>query len=415
MRKARSLLLSALPLLAFSGIASATGYFSHGYGVRAHGIAGVGIALPQDGLAAAINPAGTARMDDRLDLGLTWVSPRSGTTITSPNPVAGDYDGSGKKNFFVPELGYIRHLSSGPTLGLAIYGNGGMNTTYENGIPLFGTGKTGARVEQLFVSPSVAWRLGDNQAFGAALNFAYQRFKAEGLSNLTATPPSVSPANVTDRGLDSSTGVGLRLGWSGQLAPALTLGATWSSKVHTGNLDKYKGLLAGNGSFDIPENYGVGIAYKLTPALTLAADVQEIKYGNVKSIANPLTQLFAGNLLGSADGPGFGWRNITVVKIGGIYDYSKDLTLRAGVSHSKNPVPASETFLNILAPAVMQDYFTFGATWKTLGGDELSVSCEHAFKKTVNGVGSIPAPFGGGEANVHLGTNIFGIAYTWKL
>lgn len=35
-------------------LANATnGYFSHGYGAKSQGIAGIGIALPQDGLAAA--------------------------------------------------------------------------------------------------------------------------------------------------------------------------------------------------------------------------------------------------------------------------------------------------------------------------------------------------------------------------
>ncbi len=44
------------------------GYFSHGYGAKSQ--AGVGIALPQDALAPATNPAGTAVVGDRLDLGI---------------------------------------------------------------------------------------------------------------------------------------------------------------------------------------------------------------------------------------------------------------------------------------------------------------------------------------------------------
>ena len=54
------------------------GYFSHGYGVKSQGMGGVGIALPQDGLAAAANPAGTAFVGDRFDLGLVWFRPSRG-------------------------------------------------------------------------------------------------------------------------------------------------------------------------------------------------------------------------------------------------------------------------------------------------------------------------------------------------
>ena len=58
---------------AASPLAFATnGYFAHGYGVKSLGMAGVGYALPQDGLAAATNPAGTALVGDRLDLGVTY-------------------------------------------------------------------------------------------------------------------------------------------------------------------------------------------------------------------------------------------------------------------------------------------------------------------------------------------------------
>lgn len=55
----RAAALAALCAAALPQSALATnGYFSHGYGVKSQAIAGVGIALPQDGLTAATNPAG---------------------------------------------------------------------------------------------------------------------------------------------------------------------------------------------------------------------------------------------------------------------------------------------------------------------------------------------------------------------
>ena len=53
----RAAALAALCVAAAAQTAHATnGYFSHGYGVKSQAIAGVGIALPQDGLTAATNP-----------------------------------------------------------------------------------------------------------------------------------------------------------------------------------------------------------------------------------------------------------------------------------------------------------------------------------------------------------------------
>lgn len=59
--------LALLSLLGSGSALATNGYFSHGYGVKSLGMAGVGIALPQDGLAAATNPAGEAFLGNRAD------------------------------------------------------------------------------------------------------------------------------------------------------------------------------------------------------------------------------------------------------------------------------------------------------------------------------------------------------------
>lgn len=407
--------VALLPAVLAPGLALATnGYLSHAYGVKAQGIAGVGIALPQDGLAAATNPAGTAFIGNRVDLGLTWFSPNRNAEITGNGAgLNGSYDGNDTRNFFIPEIGYVQQVNPQIAAGVAVYGNGGMNTDYgSNPFRAFGaSGSVGVNLEQLFVSPSIAWKLNENHALGLAVNFAYQRFKAEGIQPFALA--SQSPGNFTNRGTDSSTGWGFRLGYTGKLTPDLTVGATYASKTWTGKFDKYQGLFAEEGGFDIPANFGVGLAWKATSALTLAADVQRIQYSDVKSVGNPLGQLFSGNAFGSPDGPGFGWKDVTVAKIGVSYDI-KEWTLRAGYSHATQPIPGSQTLLNILAPGVVQDHLSLGATWNLSQSGELSVAYTHAFKKTVNGSGSIPLNYGGGEANIDLAENIFGVAYGWK-
>lgn len=91
-----------------------------------------------------------------------------------------------------------------------------------------------------------------------------------------------------------------------------------------------------------------------------------------------------------------------------------DWALRAGYSHTTQPIPQDQTFLNILAPGVVQDHLSFGATGNLSRNSELSFAYTHAFQKTVNGSGSIPALSGGGEADIHFSENIVGIAYGWK-
>ena len=414
----RKLLLAAAAtaVLAPGAAFATTGYFAHGYGIKAKSMGGVGIALPQDALAPATNPAGIAFVGNRIDLGAEWFTPDRGASITgSGAPGAnGTYDGNDTKSFLIPEFGYNRVINPNWTFGVAVYGNGGMNTDYKtNPFAAFGgTGSAGVDLMQLFVAPTVAWKSG-NHAIGVSLNLAYQRFKAEGIQGFAMF--SASPGNVSNNGYDDSTGVGVRIGWTGQVSPTVTLGATYQSTTKMGEFDKYKGLFADQGDFDIPENYGLGIAWKATPALTLAADVLQINYSDVASVGNTADCLFMGACqLGGSNGPGFGWQDTTVFKIGLAYEMKPGTTLRAGYVKLDQPIPASQTFFNILAPGVVEDHLTLGLTLATSKTGELTVMYMHAFEKEVNGSNSIPMAFGGGNANLRMSQDSLGVAYGWK-
>ena len=80
---------------------------------------------------------------------------------------------------------------------------------------------------------------------------------------------------------------------------------------------------------------------------------------------------------------------------------------------------AGLTDAEMLAPGVVENHLTLGATWTLADKSEVTVGYMHAFSKTVSGSGSIPpgAPpgFGGGEANLKMQQNSLGIAYGRKL
>ncbi|MES9848664.1 MAG: hydrocarbon degradation protein, partial [Candidatus Thiodiazotropha sp.] len=51
------------------------GYSPTGFGTTNKGMAGTGVAFPQDTLAAATNPAGMVLLGHRTDLGMAFFSP----------------------------------------------------------------------------------------------------------------------------------------------------------------------------------------------------------------------------------------------------------------------------------------------------------------------------------------------------
>lgn len=398
-----------------SPLAYATnGYLPIGYGVQNEAMGGASIALPLDSIAAANNPAGMVMVGDHIDFALTWFKPNRSAEITgSPVPGAnGTYSGNGRSNFFIPDFGYNKMISADTSLGVSVYGNGGMNTQYNtNPFGAFGSsGNLGINLSQLFVAPTWAMKINPTNAIGVSLNLAYQMFSATGLSAFDNGGFSSNPGSVTDNGTDTSTGYGVRLGWTGQVTPAVTLGATYQSKTKMGKFSKYSGLFAGQGGFDVPSNYGLGIAVKAAPETTVAFDVERINYADVPSVGNTFP---APALLGADNGAGFGWKNINAYKLGVSHAYSSAFTMRAGYDHCDQPIPNSQTLLNILAPGVVQDHLSLGGTWTLADKSQISVAYVHAFKKTVNGSGSIPASFGGGESNLTMTEDSLGISYGW--
>jgi long-chain fatty acid transport protein len=427
-------------IAAASGSAFATnGYFSHGYGIKAKSIGGAGIALPQDALAAATNPAGMARVGNRIDFGADFFSPiRSSTwTGTGANPMNNAYMGvtaseykSGKNLFLVPEFGYNRAINSDLSAGVAVYGNGGMNTDYGKVVIAGATTNTFSNLEQLFIAPTLAWNLNKDHSIGVSLNVVFQNFEARGLESFDNANQSTSPGNVTNRGKDWSKGVGLKLGWTGQISPNVTLGATYQPKTKMSKFDNYKGLFAEGGKFDIPETFGLGVAFKPNDKLTLAADVVQINYSGIKSISNNGNQFpaISGTLLGADNGSGFGWSDQTVYKFGVLYQYAPNLTLRAGYNHGKAPISSTQTFFNILAPATVENHLTLGATWTLADKSELTVSYMHAFSNTISGLangnggcaapvpGCAPQPsVPGHPVDLKMHQNAVGIAYGMKM
>lgn len=408
--KAKTLALAIAAGVPF--VAQATdGYFSHGYGMQAKGMGGAATAVAESAFGAATNPATMAFVGSKFEAGVDLFSPwrkaeRSGSPVQAGLNASSESD----SNYFaIPEIAYNRMASPDMSWGVTVYGNGGMNTNYPGGeIPgqsacaqfnpgpssynmLCGSGRLGVDLSQLIIAPSVAFKVAPGHAIGIAPLFAYQRFKAEGLQAFDNPGFSSSPGNVTNRGYDNSTGYGVRVGYYGRLTPQFALGVAYASRMRMGEFDKYKGLFAESGGFDIPSNWSVGVAFLPSAQWMVTVDYQRINYSDAKSVSNPSAGTLgclmgdASACLGGSNGGGFGWRDVDVWKLGVQYEVSRDLTLRAGYNVSDNPITPADVTFNILAPGVVRHHLTLGATWKLDSDSSLTGAVMYAFSNDVNG------------------------------
>jgi long-chain fatty acid transport protein len=401
--------LGIVAICAAPGLATATnGYFSHGYGMKAKGMGGAATALSEDTFGGANNPASMVWVGDRLDVGVELFSPRRSASRTG-SPVDGAAD-SGRDLFPIPEFGYNKMLRRNLSLGVSVYGNGGLNTQYPAGSSgcgnlLCGTTRLGVDLMQLVIAPTLSLQLSSYHSIGVSPLIAYQRFRAEGLQAFVGS--SSSPGDFTNRGYEDSFGAGVRFGWMVKVTEALTVGAAYAMRINMSRFEKYRGLFAEQGDFDIPENYNVGVAYRPTIHLLLAADFQRINYSAVPAVGNPSTNP---DLFGTTNGRGFGWADVNVWKVGMEYTPDTRWTLRGGYNRGDNPIQGRDVTVNILAPAVMTDHLTAGVTYTTETGGQLTLMYMHAFEKSVAGDSSL-----GGTDTIRMHQDSFGLAYGWKM
>jgi long-chain fatty acid transport protein len=394
------------------------GYFSHGYGIKAKGMGGAAVASVDSAFAGANNPATAAFAGNRMEIGLDLFMPEREMSRTGS---AADVAVKSDSNlFYVPEFGYNRAIGDTMGFNLSVYGNGGLNTDYPGGQTdctllgggpgqnaLCGLGRLGVDMMQLVVAPTFAYKVAPNHAIGVSPLLVQQQFKAEGLQLFANTPGmSSDPASVTGNGYDSSTGVGIRVGYLGKLTDSVNVGIAYAPKITMSKFDKYKGLFADSGNFDIPENYNVGATFKATPTVMIAAEYGFIKYSAVPSVGNPSTNP---TQLGAPNGPGFGWADVSIYKLGVEWQQSGNLTLRAGVNVGDNPIKSRDVTFNILAPGVTTTHYTLGGTYALSKASELTVAYMMAPSNSVSGA----AMFGGSET-IKMSQQSLGIQFGWK-
>ena len=465
------------------------GYMAHGYSPASKGMAGAGeAALPQDSLSIVGNPAGLTRIGRRADVGVAWFRPIRSYSGLTPDAATGAFApigappmGAGKvdsenQDFLIPGLGYTHPIDDVSSVGIALFGNGGMNTDWRSRDTLFnlgafggnnmlanppayqppdpragmqvpgtsrlGGGDAGVNLEQLGISIGYARDLADNISVGASFLIGYQTIEIKGVGAFQGftqtftqsmiqnrTTQAISPRNLSDNGKDSAWGFGFQLGGLWDVTQQLSLGASYRSRMYMDEFDKYSDLLAEGGDFDLPPVATIGAAFRATDQLTFALDLQQIWYSEVDTVANknelasrcdlgaafgmpsaPGAMYDSRYCLGGSRGAGFGWDDMTVIKLGVQYAINDKLTVRAGYSHGDNPIDGSQVAFNTLAPAVIEDHWTLGGTYRLRDNYELTFWGMYAPENEVKG----PGAFTGTQApEIRMSQYELGVNFAW--
>ena len=388
--------LSALALCVMAPAANATeGYFQSGYSAVQQALAGSGVANPEDAMTLANNPAGLTAVGHEIEGGISLFSPiRQYTVSGGPGFVAPGDVRSGNNDFPIPNFAYSQPIDSVSAWGVAVSANGGLNTSYGSGVVnpacgpgsgVFCGGKAGVSLNQVLISAGYSRDVG-NWSFGVAPIVAVQMFYADGL--VAFSRASASPGNLTNRGADWSYGGGGRVGAIWHVSKAFRLAFSGTTPILMTKFNRYSGLFADGGSFNIPATITAGAAFDVSTTLTVMADYKRIFYSDIAAVGR--SSAFTGQPFGSAGGPGFGWSDVNIISIGAEWRAAPRLTLRAGYEHNTNPIGPADVTLNILAPGVTTDAIAGGGSYRFNAHSSLDLAATYVPQNTVSGIEVTP-------------------------
>jgi long-chain fatty acid transport protein len=336
-----------------------------GYGIKNSSMGGASIALPLDAVAAANNPAGMADVPTSTAANIQIFNGKSSSQYVIP--------GNNLNNSTTipsPEGGFNWKYSDRFTFGLSFVGQGAGADYKQSILPLPGADNGKSKLAIIEFIPTVAWKPQPDLSIGFGLNIAYQQFQASGV--LARAPVPGGLVAIPTHGKESATGVGARLGVLWHVNSNLSFGANVKSATRMGKLGGYSNdLLAySDGKIDLPSQFGIGVALKVTDKIAIAADVLKVNYADTKVMQDP---------------NGFQWRNQSVLKLGTSWAVNDSWTVRSGMSFNNGQILASRTVQNLLVPSINRRAFTLGASVMVDPKSEISFGYEINPSTILNG------------------------------
>jgi len=406
--------LAAAPALALpiENASGTNGMNMEGYGPIATAMGGASMAY-DNGTAAMMNNPATLGLMQAGDRAVLFLGFLGADVEAETGGMSAESDGT---VYYMPAGGRVQKRN-GLTFGIGVYGQGGMGTEYDGDTFLGDPAMLGTNLENRSelsvgrVIAPLAYAVNEHVSLGASLEFVWAgldlkmamnaaqfnelatgRAGAISGSMLSALPPAVL-ANLEYAYYDFSnsndfTGEANGYGYAGKLGVAyrfnnrLTLGASYHSKtrlndLQTGNAELLISV-AGLGAipvegeitvqdFQWPATWAVGMEFRATSRLLLVADIKRLLWEDVmedftmkfkadSTQSNPGAVPVAGTTLTASLFQE--WDDQTVYQVGGAYQVTPALTLRAGYNYGKNPVP--DRFLNALFPAIVEQHLSAG-------------------------------------------------------
>lgn len=436
----------------------ASGYHFGTQSVNAQSTANAAAAEAADASTIFYNPAGLTKLDSsQISVNANIVLPSihyeadSATDFTGL-PVQGSKSGKITKTTVAPHIYGAYKVNDNLTVGLGVYVPFGSATEYEKDSVLrHNINKLG--LTSIAVEPVAAWKLNDRHSFGAGIiaqhtSAELRKYADWGIKNkvqMLQSNPTAAAQIKADGHADvkgSDWGFGYQLAWMWDINDRARVGVNYRSKVsHTLKGDAewaadgaaakamWSTALATNGytanekasvKIVTPESLSVHGMYKVSDKADLFGDVTWTRHSrfNKAELVFEKEKTIGMNKKSDRTTITPNWRNTYKVGLGGSYQISEPLQLRAGIAFDKSPVRNADYRMNSL-PDGNRIWFSAGMKYHIGKNHVVDAAYTHIHindttYRTAKASGNDVDSKGASSARFKNHADIIGLQYTYK-
>jgi long-chain fatty acid transport protein len=369
---------------------------------------GASVAAPIDSLGALYwNPATITALPSSMDFGMEILMPR--TTLASSVPANGFGPGlppiplsgstaSDAGVFALPSIGLVYSPEASPlTFGFGAFPVAGFGTNYPasttnpilspqppNGL---GLGALYSNFQALQLAPTVALKVTDQLSIAAGPTVDLAALNVDPLLVAAANTNGSYPPGTHSR---FTWGAGFQAGVYYILDGGWGVGASfksqqWFENYHWQTVDQFGRPRTASYHLDLPMIPSIGIGYSGIDRLLLAADLRYVDFHNTPGLSQ-------GGFAPTGAANGLGWNSVFAMSLGAQYLLTDALSVRAGYAYNGNPIPDSQSTVNVLSPTIVEHTVSIGASYRVTECFSLSLAYAHGFQNSIQG--PLVTPFG---------------------
>jgi long-chain fatty acid transport protein len=259
------------------------------------------------------------------------------------------------------------------------------------------------RFEQSVVMPGLTRQLAGGSAVTVSAVLASQRFANANMNVLQQDGPLASADRLAmaEQGIlhgpeEVAHGIGVRMAWVTRATERVELEAALQSRVDMTEFATVRGLHGSLAQLDIPSRMELGLRFHTSDRLAWNASVSRIFYGEIGAFPSRALPARFGALLGDGASPEFNWDDLTVLRLGWLWQPTHNTQVFMDYRTRTQPRPSAAALAQALESELANNSFTFGVVqdlsqWGFGRGTQFRVSAayappEYAFGGNVMGV-----------------------------